>query len=329
MRRRCPAAAHRLGGLPRRPLGQRAAGGADGRGLPQDPQHLPLLPVEPVWLRPAGRWGRPGRDGRARPLAAGGDGGAGRALPRLVRRLRIPPRLPRPLQLLHRHLERALFRHRQGPALHLRAALARAPLPSNPAPPRPPRRSAQPALDRVAHALVRLAAPFLCFTSEEIWQHLPRAGETPASVHLAESPRREEVDAGLDADQAAAWEKLFAVRTAVLKALEQARQAKKIRSSLEAQVYLRVSGDTLGPLLRDYQGELRALFIVSSVAVGGEARPGLVNAELPGLEVGVAPAEGKKCERCWNYSPRVGTLKVHPSVCERCAPVLSALASGE
>ena len=191
------------------------------------------------------------------------------------------------------------------------------------------RRSAQTALDRVAHALVRLAAPFLCFTSEEIWQHLPRAGETPASVHLAEFPRREEVDAGLDADQAAAWEKLFAVRTAVLKALEQARQAKKIRSSLEAQVYLRVSGDTLGPLLRDYQGELRALFIVSSVAVGGEARPGLVKAELPGLEVGVAPAEGKKCERCWNYSPRVGTLKVHPSVCERCAPVLSALASGE
>ena len=192
----------------------------------------------------------------------------------------------------------------------------------------PGRRSAQTALYRVAHALVRLVTPILCFTGEEVWQQLPRARETAASVHLAEFPRREEVDAGLPAEKAAAWEKLFAVRTEVLKALEQARQAKKIRSSLEAQVYLRVSGDTWGPLLGDYQEQLRALFIVSAVRVGRDPRSGLVPADLAGLEIGVEAAEGKKCERCWNYSPRVGSFARHLGVCERCAPVLESFEGG-
>ncbi|MBI4467511.1 MAG: isoleucine--tRNA ligase [Acidobacteria bacterium] len=190
------------------------------------------------------------------------------------------------------------------------------------------RRSAQTALYRMAQALVRLVAPILSFTSEEIWEHLPGAQRAAASVHLTEFPRREDLDAGLPAGKAAAWEKLFAVRTEVLKALEQARQAKKIRSALEAQVFLRVSGDTLGPLLRSYQDQLRALFIVSAVHLSHDARPTLLPADLPGLEIGVEPAEGKKCERCWNYSPRVGTFANYPTVCERCAPVLDTLTKG-
>ena len=188
----------------------------------------------------------------------------------------------------------------------------------------PERRSAQTALYRIAHALVRLVAPLLCYTADEVWEYLPGAGETAASVHLAEFPRPEELDTLLPAEKAAAWETLAAVRREVLKALEQVRQAKKIRSSLEGGVYLRLTNN-LAPVLEAYRHQLRALFIVSSVELGSEPRPGSYAAELPGLEISVEPAEGKKCERCWNYSVQVGSFPSFPTVCERCAAVLETL----
>jgi len=113
----------------------------------------------------------------------------------------------------------------------------------------------------------------------------------------------------------------------VLKALEEARQAKKIRSSLDAQVHLRLT-DSLKPVLESYRDQLRAVFIVSGVRLERERRPGAYQADLPGLEVSVEPAEGKKCERCWNYSPQVGSFADYPTVCERCHPVLQALGEG-
>jgi len=189
------------------------------------------------------------------------------------------------------------------------------------------RRSAQTALYRIAHVLARLTAPILCYTSDEVWEHLPGARQAAASVHLAEFPRREELEVGLPKGKAAAWETLFAVRREVLKALEEARQAKKIRSSLDAQVHLRLT-DSLKPVLESYRDQLRALFIVSGVRLEREGRPGAYRADLPGLEVSVEPAEGKKCERCWNYSTRVGSFADYPTVCERCHPVLQVLSGG-
>jgi isoleucyl-tRNA synthetase len=188
------------------------------------------------------------------------------------------------------------------------------------------RRSAQTALYRIAHALVRLVAPILCFTAEEIWQHVPDA-QAAASVHLALFPAPEEFDVPLSEKQKAAWDTLFAVRGEVLKALERARQAKRIRSSLDARVQLRAEGE-LARLLEAYESSLRELFIVSSVSLGRDSLPDLQPSDLAGLAVGVAPADGQKCQRCWNYSLRVGSFPVHPAVCERCAPVVEALAAG-
>jgi isoleucyl-tRNA synthetase len=111
----------------------------------------------------------------------------------------------------------------------------------------------------------------------------------------------------------------------VLKALEEARQAKRIRGSLEARVSLRAT-DSLAPVLEQYRDLLRYLFIVSDVQLGGAARPDLRSTEIPGLEIAVEPAAGKKCERCWNYSPRVGSFPDYPGVCERCYPVLETWA---
>ena len=188
------------------------------------------------------------------------------------------------------------------------------------------RRSAQTAIYRIADALVRLAAPLLVFTTEEVWQHLPGARQRAASVHLAVFPQPKEIDAGLPAEKAARWGKLFEVRGEVLKALERARQAKQIRGSLDAQVYLRADGDW-APLLRDYQDQLRAIFIVSAVQLGRDSVPEVQPSDLSGLEIAVRPADGQKCARCWNYSARVGSFATYPTVCERCAPVLETLAA--
>ena len=96
--------------------------------------------------------------------------------------------------------------------------------------------------------------------------------------------------------------------------LEEARVAKKIGSSLEAKVTLSASGGTL-ELLRTHENELRYLFIVSQVELleGGE------------LSISVSKAAGEKCERCWNYSTRVGESELYPTACERCVEALEEI----
>jgi isoleucyl-tRNA synthetase len=110
------------------------------------------------------------------------------------------------------------------------------------------------------------------------------------------------------------WERLFSVRDIVLKKLEEARNEKLIGSSLEAKVVLQTSGDLL-TLLRQYADDLRFIFIVSQVELK----------EADDLHISIVKAEGEKCERCWNYSTRVGESERYPTVCERCAPVLAEI----
>jgi isoleucyl-tRNA synthetase len=107
---------------------------------------------------------------------------------------------------------------------------------------------------------------------------------------------------------------LFAIRDDVLKALEDARNSKQIGSSLEAKVVLTTDRDTTLFLL-DYYPELRYLFIVSQVEVH----------EGDALKIEIQKAEGQKCERCWNYSVRVGECEKYPTVCERCAEALGEI----
>ena len=133
------------------------------------------------------------------------------------------------------------------------------------------RRSAQTALYRLAYALVRLVAPLLAFTTEEVWTHLGQ----PDSVHLALFPEPAELTAGITEEQrkrAANWDRLIEVRQDVLKSLEIARQEKFIGAPLEARVHLAADGD-LYPLLEEYAQELPGLFIVSQVALD-KAAPG-------------------------------------------------------
>jgi isoleucyl-tRNA synthetase len=165
------------------------------------------------------------------------------------------------------------------------------------------RRSGQTALFKVHYALTRLAAPLLAFTTEEVWAHTRKPSSAPDSVHLALLPDPEELASGLDAAKLARWERLLEVRGVVLKALEEARQAKFIGTSLEARVRL------AGAQLDDYADDLPALFIVSQVDLEPSNE----------LKVTVERAEGTKCERCWKYSVFPGP------VCDSCADALKEM----
>jgi isoleucyl-tRNA synthetase len=171
------------------------------------------------------------------------------------------------------------------------------------------RRSAQTALYRLAHALVRLFAPILSFTMEEIWPHLGEMG----SVHTAYFPEAADLTDGIHAEQRARvenWNKLIGVRDSVLKSLEAARQDKFIGAPLEARVQLSADAE-LYPLLSQYRRELPGLFIVSQVE--------LSNHTSEGVEVKIARAFGAKCARCWKYTQDVGSAPEFPTICAACA----------
>lgn len=179
------------------------------------------------------------------------------------------------------------------------------------------RRSAQTALFLIADTLVRLLAPLLPFTAEEIWKNLYGQAAPLESVHLAEFSRR--IDEYEDPELLQRWEPFHEIREKVSKALEESRQRKEIGNSLQAMPQLRC-GPKSFQYLQSFSDELRYLFIVSAVD--------LIEApELPDdeTEVRVAPAPGQKCERCWNYSPAVGTNADLPTICTRCCAALQEM----
>ncbi|MHB8527466.1 MAG: isoleucine--tRNA ligase [Candidatus Acidiferrales bacterium] len=186
------------------------------------------------------------------------------------------------------------------------------------------RRSAQTAIYRIANALVRLAAPILVFTSEEVWRHLPRAAGEPESVHMALFPKAEDFAAGIDPRKSESWESLLAIREQALKKLEDARNAKVINSALEARLKMRADGKTLD-LLKKYASLLPQFLIVSQVSVGSVN--GVPSADGTALvaEIEVNRADGRKCERCWNYSIHVGESADYPTICERCTAAIAEI----
>ncbi len=179
------------------------------------------------------------------------------------------------------------------------------------------RRSGQTALYRIHYALTRLFAPILAFTMEEVWSYTAKPAGAPTSVHMALLPEPGEVTEGLtDADRAKLgdWDKLMAIREPVLKALEEARQAKKIGTSLEAKVHLTAPAEDYA-VLDAHRAELPALFIVSEVV--------LEKGEVFGTVV--ENASGEKCERCWKYSTAVGQDAERPTVCDTCSEALQEM----
>jgi len=151
-----------------------------------------------------------------------------------------------------------------------------------------PRRAAQTAMHEILMALVRLIAPVLSFTAEEIWQQIPKGPEDPCSVHLSLFPSVQ--DRYLDEELAQRWRRLLAVRDRVLAALEVARKEKLIGNSLEAGVTIRANPSLYDSLL-PHEEELATLFIVSQVSLVSVG-PGELG-EGKELEVQVSRALGE------------------------------------
>jgi len=186
------------------------------------------------------------------------------------------------------------------------------------------RRSAQTAIWKITSALVRLITPILVFTSEEIWRHLPKEQGDPESVHISEFPAEQSLRTGISGDKIAIWELLSRVRGEVLKALEAARNEKKINSGLEAKVLLNAKPDLKGVLKR-HLSVLPALFIVSQVDFLSAGSGDFHSELIPNFEVTIQKAAGTKCERCWNYSTHVGENTRYPTICERCTEALAEI----
>jgi isoleucyl-tRNA synthetase len=195
------------------------------------------------------------------------------------------------------------------------------------APRSPGRRSAQTAIWRIGEALVRLLAPIMSFTAEEVWDYLPKSAGRGESVHLASFPSAEDilghaqspVSPAEEEASAQDWTTLRCVRDDVLKVLEEARNNKLIGTGLEAHVTV-TAPDPVYSVLTRHAGQLRYLFIVSEVTLTQASGNGTGSAHVE-----VKKADGVKCERCWNYSTHVGEDKIYPTVCERCSAVLKEL----
>jgi isoleucyl-tRNA synthetase len=190
------------------------------------------------------------------------------------------------------------------------------------------RRSGQTAVWKITAALVRMLAPILVFTSEEAWKFLPHASGEPGSVHIALFPEEAELRTGIAPEKANTWDLLAKVRGELLKALEVARNEKKlINSGLEAKVLLNADLE-LKAKLKHYLAQLPGLFIVSQVELLSAGTGEFRSEVVPGLEVSVQRADGKKCDRCWNYSVHVGENSRYSTVCERCSEAIAEIEAG-
>jgi isoleucyl-tRNA synthetase len=182
------------------------------------------------------------------------------------------------------------------------------------------RRAAQTVMYHCLLDLVRLVAPILPHTADEVWQYIP--GVQEVSVQLTDMPEPNEQHLGFTAELEKKWDAFLEVRDEVLKAMEEARRNKVFGNSVDAKLALYPQTEEVAQVLGAMQ-ELDELFIVAHVDVYpvGTAAPAEA-AVLEGITVLVSPADGTKCERCRVVKQDVGAVSGHPSLCGRCASIV-------
>ena len=183
------------------------------------------------------------------------------------------------------------------------------------------RRATQTVLYYSLDTLVKVMAPILSFTAEEIWQFLPYPKKEP-SVFLADFP---ELSFEIPEEELLKWKKILALREEFLRALEIARKDKKIiGSSLEAEVYFE-GGEDYKEILEE-TAFWEYFLMVAKFSEGAPSKEGVFceGEEIKDLKIWVLPTTYKKCERCWQRRPEVGTLE-NPALCSRCFNVIKSI----
>ena len=173
------------------------------------------------------------------------------------------------------------------------------------------RRASQTVIFETIVALVKLMAPFLSSTADEMWSYLGGLVEEE-SVLLTGFPtaKKEFINEEIEQD----WENIWKIREQANKKIEEKRAAKEIGHSLDTKVVITAGGEEL-KLLKKIEDELKAVFIVSQMELKEGAE----------LDISVVKAEGEKCERCWQYATGMKKEGPFPNVCSRCEDILSSL----
>ena len=170
------------------------------------------------------------------------------------------------------------------------------------------RRSAQTAMYEILNALVKIIAPMVCYTAEEIWKYMPhRDEEKVESVMLSYYPKVNEKYDNKELEEK--WNKILKIKSLASKQLEEARANKVIGNSLEAKVKIITSNDNYN-FIKKNENLLKDVLIVSKLEIQ-ENKKNII-------EVKVEHADGEKCQRCWKYSDDIKN-----GLCLNCQNVLN------
>jgi isoleucyl-tRNA synthetase len=173
------------------------------------------------------------------------------------------------------------------------------------------RRSAQTVLWQITEALVRLVAPILSFTADEVWDYLPKVEGREASVHLVQFPAPAEIFSEDPAELLVTWKRLLAIRDEVLGAIEIERKQGNIGKGLEAHIQIQVMSTEKLFLDQFSKETLEEILNVSEVEVIEGRRAVLASR-----------ASGTKCNRCWRYTNDTSNYGIWQNICNRCSDAL-------
>jgi len=176
----------------------------------------------------------------------------------------------------------------------------------------------------ILDAIVKIMAPILPFTADEIYGHMPKGIDHKESIHLDAMVK---LDSGWeDTALSEKWENIRHLRSEVTRALEEARIAKLIGHPLDACLEIQLPETEIKEQIANLTENLNDIFIVSMATVidtlEGDVYTGK---EMEGLKIKVTRAVGEKCERCWRFDTTIGADDDHPTACERCAGALKQI----
>ncbi len=167
------------------------------------------------------------------------------------------------------------------------------------------RRSCQTSLDFILNVLVRLIAPILSYTAEEIWQTSNRLNDQEKSVFLSNFDTFEiESESIINQSE---WKRIFEIKDAVNQSIEEMRNDNKLKGSLDSVVNIQATSNDF-QILNKLGDELHFLFISSEAKVK----------EGNTFKIKVTTSKNAKCVRCWHRDLSIGSIQEHPELCNRC-----------
>ena len=167
------------------------------------------------------------------------------------------------------------------------------------------RRSCQTSLEELLNVLIRLIAPILSYTAEEIWQSTPNLKDQEESIFLTNFINNKNKNSLKINDQE--WIRLFEIKDSVNQFIEQSRNDNKLKGSLDAVVNIEANESDFS-ILEKLGNELHFLFISSEVNIK----------KGPSLNITITNSEHDKCTRCWHRDASVGKSDIYKEICQRC-----------